>query len=192
VKRSYLPFIALGVALIVVALGAMVYLLVAGPDGGVREVPTELQVLGSSTTTTTTAGKSAPAGPATTLGLRASTTTVSGASATTTKAAPSTTQRPAKDANGLTIVRAAQLPKEAQQTLALIAKGGPYPYDRDGVVFENREGVLAKRSSGYYHEYTVVTPGGNDRGARRIIAGNGNERYYTADHYETFVRVEEG
>jgi ribonuclease T1 len=188
VKRSYLPYIALGVLLIVVALVAMVYLLLTAPNGGVDTVPTEVQIFGTTTTSTSTR----PSSP-TTLGLRATPTSGSGTAATTTlKSAPSTTRRPAKDANGLTIVQVTQLPKEAQQTLALIAKGGPYPYDRDGVVFENREGVLAKKVSGYYHEYTVVTPGGNDRGARRIIAGTGNERYYTADHYETFVRVEEG
>ena len=129
------------------------------------------------------AGTTRAGGP-TTLGLRAVATT-------TSKVEPTTTLRPARDANGLAIVRATQLPKEAQQTLALIAKGGPYPYPRDGVVFENREGILAKKASGYYHEYTVVTPGEGDRGARRIITGAGDERFYTADHYETFVRVEE-
>ena len=179
-KRSYLPFIALGLALIVVAVAAMAYLLASAPDGGPESVPTEVQIFG-----TTTSSVAQRAASATTLGLRATTTT-------TTKVAPSTTQRPAKDANGLTIVRATQLPKEAQQTLALIAKGGPYPFDRDGVIFENREGILAKKTSGYYREYTVVTPGERDRGARRIVTGAADERFYTADHYETFVRVEEG
>jgi ribonuclease T1 len=86
-------------------------------------------------------------------------------------------------------VVAAALPPEARQTLALIDSGGPFPYDRDGVVFENREGRLPQHDSGYYHEYTVPTPGSADRGARRIIAGSAGELYYTDDHYRSFERI---
>ncbi|WP_067082236.1 ribonuclease domain-containing protein, partial [Streptomyces hygroscopicus] len=50
------------------------------------------------------------------------------------------------------------LPSEAHDTLDLIEQGGPYPYPQDGTVFQNREGVLPSQSSGYYHEYTVITP----------------------------------
>ncbi|MDX6283680.1 MAG: ribonuclease [Kribbellaceae bacterium] len=100
--------------------------------------------------------------------------------------------QPAKDpVSGLRFVAASDLPKEARQTLALIDKGGPYPYKRDGIVFGNREKILPKQNSGYYHEYTVKTPGENDRGARRIIAGKSDERYYTDDHYESFRRIQE-
>ena len=81
------------------------------------------------------------------------------------------------------------LPVEARETIALIKAGGPFPYARDGVIFNNREGQLPKRSRGYYHEYTVKTPGARDRGARRVIAGRGGELYYTDDHYRTFKRV---
>jgi ribonuclease T1 len=84
------------------------------------------------------------------------------------------------------------LPVEARQTIALIQAGGPFPYSRDGVVFRNAEGLLPKEPSGYYHEYTVPTPGEPDRGARRIITGADGEFYYTADHYESFQRVEMG
>jgi ribonuclease T1 len=86
-------------------------------------------------------------------------------------------------------VAAVDLPAEAQQTLALIDAGGPFPYDRDGVVFENREGLLPHESTGYYHEYTVPTPGENDRGARRIITGASGELYWTDDHYRSFERI---
>lgn len=86
-------------------------------------------------------------------------------------------------------IRASQLPPEARQTITLIEKGGPFPYRQDGVVFENREGLLPYKTSGYYHEYTVVTPGSPDRGARRIIAGTGGEMYYTDDHYASFKRI---
>ncbi|GHE01107.1 ribonuclease domain-containing protein [Streptomyces alanosinicus] len=83
------------------------------------------------------------------------------------------------------------LPSQAHDTLDLIAQGGPYPYSQDGVVFSNREGVLPSQSSGYYHEYTVITPGSPTRGARRIVTGEQNqEDYYTSDHYATFNLVD--
>ncbi len=83
------------------------------------------------------------------------------------------------------------LPAEAHDTLDLIAQGGPYPYEQDGTVFSNREGILPDQSSGYYHEYTVITPGSSDRGARRIVTGDSDkEDYYTADHYASFDLVD--
>jgi len=93
--------------------------------------------------------------------------------------------------SGLKIVAVADLPKEAQDTLKLIDQGGPYPYSRDGVVFGNLEKILPKHDRGYYHEYTVNTPGEKDRGARRIVTGNAQERYYTDDHYKSFRRIAE-
>ena len=85
----------------------------------------------------------------------------------------------------------AQLPPEATQTLQLIARGGPYPYQRDGAVFGNYERLLPRQHQGYYREYTVPTPGARDRGARRIVAGASGERYYTDDHYRSFKRIRE-
>jgi ribonuclease T1 len=82
-----------------------------------------------------------------------------------------------------------KLPPEARHTVAVIKAGGPFPYQRDGSVFYNREGLLPKRSRGYYREYTVKTPGAKDRGARRIVAGQGGEFYYTDDHYRSFRRI---
>lgn len=89
------------------------------------------------------------------------------------------------------VVFLADLPREARATLALIKAGGPFPYARDGVTFQNRERLLPARPRGYYREYTVPTPGSRDRGARRIVAGRGAEFYYTADHYRSFRRVVE-
>lgn len=103
-------------------------------------------------------------------------------------------------------VALAQLPRQAGQTFALIERGGPFPYERDGVEFRNYERRLPLRRRGYYHEYTVPTPGLAYRGARRLIVGCAPahpERtgalfprcagpatvYYTADHYRTFHRV---
>lgn len=81
------------------------------------------------------------------------------------------------------------LPKEARATLALIKKGGPFPYQRDGAVFGNFERRLPTKERGYYKEYTVPTPGSRTRGARRIIAGGKREYFYTDDHYRTFRRI---
>ncbi|GAA1031189.1 MULTISPECIES: ribonuclease domain-containing protein [Amycolatopsis] len=83
------------------------------------------------------------------------------------------------------------LPSQAKDTWSLIQKGGPYPYPRnDDVVFQNREKKLPAEKNGYYHEYTVKTPGSPDRGARRLITGAGKELYYTGDHYASFVVVD--
>ena len=92
-------------------------------------------------------------------------------------------------------VAAKDLPQEARQILALIKQGGPFPYPKDGSVFRNYEGVLPKQKRGYYHEFTVKTPGARNRGARRIVSGGdpatSGEYYYTDDHYATFRRIKE-
>jgi ribonuclease T1 len=88
-------------------------------------------------------------------------------------------------------IDAAELPPEARHMLLLIQRGGLFPYAKDGTVFGNREGILPSRQRGYYHEYTVRTPGASDRGARRIIEGKNGEYYYTDDHYRTFKRIRE-
>jgi ribonuclease T1 len=85
------------------------------------------------------------------------------------------------------------LPKEARDVMARIAKGGPFRYSRDGVVFGNREKFLPAKPRGYYHEYTVPTPGSRDRGARRIVCGGPALTpaacYYSDDHYQSFRRI---
>lgn len=91
--------------------------------------------------------------------------------------------------SGLRWIGVADLPPEALRTLQLVSAGGPYPYDRDGVTFENREGLLPAQPLGYYREFTVPTPGSDDRGARRVIVGAGGEEYYTEDHYDSFYRI---
>lgn len=85
----------------------------------------------------------------------------------------------------------AELPGEARVTLQAIKQGGPFAFERDGVVFGNFEKALPKQARGYYHEYTVKTPGVHSRGARRIISGSVGEYYYTSDHYRTFLRIRE-
>ncbi|MGE5140311.1 MAG: ribonuclease domain-containing protein [Rudaea sp.] len=102
---------------------------------------------------------------------------------------PATAQSTATFVDGLPTIRTADLPAQARDTLALIRAGGPFPYRQDGIVFQNRERLLPLEPGGYYHEYTVRTPGASDRGARRIITGSGGELYYTADHYASFQRI---
>ena len=91
--------------------------------------------------------------------------------------------------SGLPTVALSALPSQARDTLALIDKGGPFPYDRDGIVFANAERLLPSQPRGYYHEYTVATPGSRDRGTRRLIVGAGGDIYYTDDHYASFRQV---
>jgi ribonuclease T1 len=97
--------------------------------------------------------------------------------------------------DGMAIVRIAELPRQAAATLRLIEAGGPFPYEKDGVVFGNRERMLPRHPRGYYHEYTVPTPRSRDRGARRIVCGGPKQQtgncYYTDDHYASFKRIAE-
>jgi ribonuclease T1 len=92
-------------------------------------------------------------------------------------------------------VRVTQLPRQGQETYELIRQGGPFPYDKDGTVFGNRERLLPTEKRGYYREYTVRTPGSRDRGARRIVCGGPARMphacYYTADHYASFRKIVE-
>ena len=97
------------------------------------------------------------------------------------------------DTPALQEIAVAALPAEAQRTLDLIKRGGPFPFGRDGVVFGNYERLLPARPRGYYREYTVPTPGASNRGARRIIAGGEPPEvfYYSDDHYRSFRRIQE-
>ncbi len=107
-----------------------------------------------------------------------------------TLAASPTVAAPAQQAlPGFTVVSPDDLPPEAREIIQLIADGGPFPYRQDGVEFQNRERLLPRQPRGYYHEYTVETPGSPDRGARRIITGAEGEMFYTDDHYDSFVQV---
>lgn len=92
------------------------------------------------------------------------------------------------------VVSLSQLPPEAQQTERLIRSGGPFPYQKDGTVFGNRERLLPREPRGFYREYTVKTPGARNRGARRIVCGGDPPQapkacYYTDDHYASFRRI---
>lgn len=101
----------------------------------------------------------------------------------------------AKNPALLGIITVQELPQQAQNTLVLIKSGGPFPYAKDGTVFRNYERVLPQQKRGYYHEFTVKTPGERTRGSRRIVSGgeprSSGEYYYTDDHYATFKRIKE-
>ena len=101
----------------------------------------------------------------------------------------SATESDSSRGGGLATVQESKLPAEARQTLELIDRGGPFPYAKDGSVFGNFERLLPAHQRGYYHEYTVPTPGSRDRGARRIVTGQAGEICYTDDHYDSFRAV---
>jgi ribonuclease T1 len=91
-------------------------------------------------------------------------------------------------------VALADLPKQGRETHALILAGGPFPYEKDGTVFGNRERILPAHKRGFYREYTVKTPYARTRGAKRIVCGGMQASkpevcYYTEDHYSSFKRI---
>jgi ribonuclease T1 len=94
---------------------------------------------------------------------------------------------------GMATIALTELPREGRAVYALILKGGPFKYDRDGIVFGNREKMLPGKPRGYYHEYTVPTAGATSRGARRIVCGGARTApdacYYSDDHYQSFKRI---
>jgi ribonuclease T1 len=102
---------------------------------------------------------------------------------------PTANAPPLQRASDLPTITYEELPPEAHDTIALIEQGGPFPFSRDGITFENRERILPRQPQGYYHEYTVITPGSSTRGARRIVTGEEGEMYYTDDHYESFREI---
>ena len=115
--------------------------------------------------------------------------------ACTSSGSPPAPTRPASPAAelgapaGMPIVTLDALPTEAAATIAAIQADGPYAYRQDGATFENREGHLPAAPKGFYREYTVPTPGEDDRGARRIVTGADGSMYWTADHYDSFAWI---
>ena len=98
---------------------------------------------------------------------------------------------PGASTSKLPVKALSSLPKETADTWKLIQQGGPFPYPKnDGVVFHNNGNVLPRNKDGYYHEYTVDTPGSKNRATRRLITGSQRELYYTDDHYDSFVVVD--
>ena len=164
-------FVLISVALAVVVVGLIAWSRAGSGDASAAA--------GGSTTIQSTTSQLAGSG----VDQKQSSTNKSTTS--TKKSATTSTVR----ATRLRTVALAALPEEAQATWRLVQRKGPFPYDRDGITFENREGRLPTKPRGYYHEYTVTTPGESDRGARRLIVGSGGDVYYTDDHYDSFAQV---
>ena len=105
-------------------------------------------------------------------------------------AVPARTSAPVDSASAMAV---SEMPRQGAETYERILQGGPFVYDKDGVVFGNRERLLPQQKRGYYREYTVKTPGSRDRGARRIVCGGQPKApdacYYTADHYSSFRKI---
>lgn len=102
---------------------------------------------------------------------------------------------PSASAEATATIAVAELPRSGQKTYRLILAGGPFPFDKDGAVFGNRERLLPVMKRGYYREYTVRTPGVRHRGARRIVCGGLQPTapeacYYTSDHYASFRKIQ--
>jgi ribonuclease T1 len=178
VNTNRQPFIGM-IRLLILAVASLLLAGCGGPVNIITATPNKTQQAASAETSVPADASAATATRRTQTPKAANATTKP---TQTQTAIPSTV-------DGLKTVSPADLPPEARQTLALIDSGGPFPYSRDGIVFQNREGILPKKSSSYYHEYTVVTPGSPDRGAKRMIAGSKGEIFYTEDHYVTFVRI---
>ena len=167
--------LAAGVLLVLVAL----WLVLGNPtDDG------EGGAAGSSTTASSSS-RSATSSVATPSSTRRSTPSSTGR---TTPSSPTGERTPD---SGLPTIAASELPREGRETLRLIHRGGPFPYDRDGITFQNRERILPAQPRGYYAEYTVPSPGESDRGARRLVAGDDGDVYFTDDHYRSFRQGEE-
>ena len=98
-----------------------------------------------------------------------------------------------ESAPALSTMTVAELPPQGQTTFRLIYQGGPFPYEKDGSVFGNRERMLPHQRRGYYREYTVKTPYARNRGARRIVCGGPattpDKCFYTGDHYASFREI---
>ncbi len=178
-------------------LGALLLLALAfawdrwNPDG-----PTQAGADRSTTTSTSTSAGAGSGQTTTRPTTTRPTTTLPGTSQPTTTRRPQDTRpetgrpRARSRVRSLTLIDVEELPAQADPVIDAIESDGPFDYDRDGVTFQNRERILPQESRGYYHEYTVRTPGESDRGARRLVTGVDGSLFYTDDHYESFVQVD--
>lgn len=167
--------------------------LVKPPSESAQNVGVTLDPPTTALTVTTASVTPSPATPADVARVEepatAASTAVEPPTITPTTPQPTPTSRAVRGRSGLPTIPYDELPPEGQETVALIEQGGPFPFDKDDSVFQNREGILPQERRGYYREYTVITPGEGDRGARRIVAGAGGELYYTDDHYNSFREI---
>ena len=197
---GFVPLLVVGV------IALVVWMMLSRPAAAPQATATTPAATTAPTTITATEATAAPVAPSTTpaetqadAAAESPTIEAPAALAAPTKA-PTNTPKPAKPTatptrgppariDGLPVITLDELPPEALETLALIERDGPFPFSKDGSTFQNRERLLPRQPTGYYREYTVITPGENDRGARRIVGGAESELYYTDDHYASFARI---
>jgi len=201
---GFVPLLVVGV------IALVVWILLSRPAApqatattpGATTAPTVIAVTAEATAAETTAAEAPPTTPVEmqSAATAESPTIEAPAALAAPTQAPTNTPKPAKPTatptrgppariDGLPVITLDELPPEALGTLALIENDGPFPFSKDGATFQNRERLLPRQPTGYYREYTVITPGEDDRGARRIVAGEEGELYYTDDHYASFARV---
>lgn len=198
-RRSggFVPLLVVGVMALVVWM--MLSRPASAPQTTTAATPTTAALVSAQETPTTEPTTASPTETQAAITAETPTLAAPAALSAPTKV-PTHTPRPAKPTatptrgppaqiDGLPVITLDELPPEALETLALIERGGPFPFSKDGSVFQNRERLLPRKPSGYYREYTVITPGEDDRGARRIVSGEGGELYYTDDHYASFSRI---
>jgi len=82
------------------------------------------------------------------------------------------------------------VPARAQQVLSAIDKTGVSPYRSAQFMNDGRGGgqILPRAVNYTEHDiYELISPG--TRGAERIVTGDDDSAWYTADHYMTFLRM---
>ena len=77
-------------------------------------------------------------------------------------------------------------------TVARIRRGEKLArWENDGDVFGNFERRLPGQGRGYYREWVHPTPQAPGPGPQRIVSGADGDLWYTPDHYESFIRLDE-
>lgn len=94
-----------------------------------------------------------------------------------------------RDLNGMVVFQGTI---DLKPTLDRIERGGSNRHRNDGTTFQNREGRLPRKPSGYYKEYVHPTPNERGPGPQRVIVGREGDIWYTPDHYKTFKRLKVG
>jgi guanyl-specific ribonuclease Sa len=93
-----------------------------------------------------------------------------------------------RDQNGRVVFRG---DVDLGPTLDRIRRDERLRFSHDGIVFQNRERRLPRKSADYYHEFVHPTPELSGPGPQRIVVGREGEIFYTPDHYRTFERLNE-
>ena len=88
------------------------------------------------------------------------------------------------------VVRAGGTAADITDELRRIARGIKDEHQRDGSVFGNYDGHLPRKEKYYYTEFVHRVGSSRSAGPRRIVIGEDGDIWYTADHYDSFTRVD--